>query len=60
MQQSKQEEILVELMRQLDDKVNVDAGVILQNPTSVSTCSDLATKEWDEFFQNHPQLIGLS
>ena len=60
MEHSKQVKILSELIRQLDEKVNVDAGVILQNPTSVYTCSDLANKEWGEFFQNHPQLVGLS
>ena len=60
MEHSKQVKILSELIRQLDEKVNVDAGVILQNPTSAYTCSDLANKEWGEFFQNHPQLVGLS
>ena len=29
-------------------------------PTSVYTCKDIAKKEWDSFFQNHPQLIGMS
>ncbi|SVD35260.1 uncharacterized protein METZ01_LOCUS388114, partial [marine metagenome] len=60
MEHSKQIKILSELIRQLDEKANVDAGVILQNPTSVYTCSDLANKEWEKFFQNHPQLVGLS
>ena len=54
MEHSKQIKILSELIRQLDEKANVDAGVILQNPTSVYTCPDLANKEWGEFFQNHP------
>ena len=55
MEHSKQVKILSELIRQLDEKVNVDAGVILQNPTLAYTCSDLANKEWEEFFQKHPQ-----
>ena len=60
MEHSKQVEILKELMRQLDNKVNVDAGVMYQNPTSVYTCPELAEKEREQFFRNHPQLIGLT
>ncbi len=52
--------ILKELMRQLDDGKNVDAGIQFRNPTSAYTCKDLAAREWDSFFQNHPQLIGLT
>ena len=60
MEHQKQVKILSELLRQLDENVNVDAGVILRNPTSVYTCPEIASREWGEFFQNHPQLIGLS
>ena len=60
MEQQKQVKILSELLRQLDENVNVDAGVILRNPTSVYTSPDIAKREWEKFFQNHPQLIGLS
>ena len=60
MKHQKQVKILSELLRQLDHNVNVDAGVILRNPTSVYTCPDIASREWGTFFQNHPQLIGLS
>lgn len=60
MQHAKQVEILKELRRQLDEKVNVDAGVMYRNPTSVYTCPDLAKREWETFFRNHPQMIGLS
>ena len=60
MDHTKQIEILSELLRQLDEHVNVDAGVILRNPTFVYTCSDLANREWGKFFQDHAQLIGLS
>ena len=59
MKHQKQVKILSELLRQLDHNVNVDAGVILRNPTSVYTCPDIASREWGKFFQNHPQLIGL-
>jgi phenylpropionate dioxygenase-like ring-hydroxylating dioxygenase large terminal subunit len=52
--------LIKELTRQIDNKVNVDAGVMMKTPTSVYTCTDLAEKEWRHFFQGHPQLIGLS
>ncbi len=52
--------ILEELMRQLDEKRNVDAGVMYRNPTSVYTCPDVARREYEAFFRDHPQLIGLS
>jgi phenylpropionate dioxygenase-like ring-hydroxylating dioxygenase large terminal subunit len=29
-------------------------------PTAAYVCPDQAAKEWDAFFRNHPQLIGLS
>ena len=60
MKHNKQIEILSELLRQLDEHANVDAGVILRNPTVVYTCPDLANREWNKFFQDHAQLIGLS
>lgn len=52
--------IMKELLRQLDEKVNVDAGVQYRNPTSSYTCPDLAKREWETFFQAHPQMIGMS
>jgi len=60
MEHAKQVTILKELMRQLDEKVNVDAGVMYKNPTSVYTCREIAGKEREVLFRNHPQLIGLS
>lgn len=60
MEHATQIEIARELMRQIDQKVNVDAGVMYRNPTWAYTCPDLAAKEWEAFFQNHPQMIGLS
>ena len=52
--------IVRELLRQLDENVNIDAGVQMVNPTSSYTCVDQAQREWDELFRGHPQLIGLS
>ncbi|MEM7412018.1 MAG: SRPBCC family protein [Myxococcota bacterium] len=52
--------ILKELMSQLDEQRNVDAGVGYRQPTSVYTCPEIADREWESFFRQHPQLIGLS
>jgi phenylpropionate dioxygenase-like ring-hydroxylating dioxygenase large terminal subunit len=48
------------LMARLDSGTNVDAGGFRQNPTSVYCDPELAARERDEFFVNHPQMIGVS
>jgi len=60
MQHATQVRILRELMSQLDEKRNVDAGVQYRLPTSDYVCPELAAREWQRFFREHPQLIGLS
>ncbi|MEM7002204.1 MAG: SRPBCC family protein [Pseudomonadota bacterium] len=60
MEHALQVEILKELMEQLDEGRNVDAGVQYRMPTASYVCPERAAKERQEFFQNHPQLIGLS
>ncbi|MFT5805360.1 MAG: phenylpropionate dioxygenase-like ring-hydroxylating dioxygenase large terminal subunit, partial [Candidatus Paceibacteria bacterium] len=60
MKQDKQVEILKELMRQVDEGKNIDAGVQYKMPTAAYVCPDIAAKEWRLLFQHHPQLIGLS
>jgi len=52
--------ILKELMSQLDEGRNVDAGVMLRNPTEVYVDRELAERERQAFFRDHPQLIGFS
>ena len=52
--------IIKELMTQLDEGKNVDAGVQYKMPTSSYVCRETAAREQQEFFLNHPQLIGLS
>jgi phenylpropionate dioxygenase-like ring-hydroxylating dioxygenase large terminal subunit len=47
-------------MRQLDEGRNVDAGVQYRVPTAPYVCPEQAAKEWESFFRNHPQLVGLS
>lgn len=60
MKHALQVEILKELMQQLDEGKNVDAGVQYKMPTDNYVCPEQATLEQESFFQNHPQLIGMS
>ncbi len=52
--------IIKELMSQLDENRNIDAGAQYRLPTSDYVCPDLAKREWNSFFREHPQVIGLS
>ena len=60
MEHALQVEILKELMQQLDEGKNIDAGVQYRMPTTSYVCPEVAARERDAFFRNHPQLIGLS
>ncbi len=60
MDQATQTSILKELMRQIDSGANADAGVQYKVPTSIYADRALAAQEWEHFFQNHAQMIGLS
>ena len=60
MEHTKQVEILKALMQQLDEGKNIDAGVQYRHQTTAYVCTDRAAKEEKEYFQNHPQLVGLS
>lgn len=60
MERELQMSILKELMRQIDEGRNIDAGVQYKMSTAAYTCPDIAAKERDVLFQNHPQVIGLS
>lgn len=60
MEHALQVRILKELMQQLDEGRNVDAGVQYRMPTSSYVCPEQAKRENEAFFQDHPQLIGLS
>ena len=60
MEHALQVEILKELMQQLDEGKNIDAGVMYRMPTNAYVCPEQAALEQERFFKNHPQLIGLS
>jgi nitrite reductase/ring-hydroxylating ferredoxin subunit len=48
------------LLSHIDNDTNVDAGVQLKNPVSGYTSSQIASQEWQHFFQDYPHLLGLS
>ena len=60
MKHAEQINVLKELIRQMETKTTCDAGRVLINPTSSYTDEARAKREWDTFFQNHPQVLGLS
>jgi phenylpropionate dioxygenase-like ring-hydroxylating dioxygenase large terminal subunit len=60
MKHAVQIEVLRELLRQLDEGVNADAGGVRAAPAETYTCPDLARKEWAAFFRGHPQMVGMS
>ena len=60
MERSEQIRTLKGLMSHLDSKTNVDAGGIMKTPSDTYTCEDRFKMEWDTFFLNHPQIIGMS
>lgn len=55
-----QVEVLRELMDQLDAGVNADAGGMRVFPADTYTSPELAAKEWQVFFREHPQIVGMS
>jgi len=48
------------LMDHIDRGTTVDEGVIRTIPVTDYTSPERATLEWEAFFTNHPQMIGLS
>ena len=60
MKHTEQINVLNELLHYIDTDTVHDTGRVLLNPTSCYVDADLAKREWDTFFQRHPQIIGLS
>jgi len=48
------------LLERIDSGTNVDAGKFYENPTDNYINKELANREWETFFCNSPQLVGLS
>jgi phenylpropionate dioxygenase-like ring-hydroxylating dioxygenase large terminal subunit len=58
--QEVQVRLIEEMLERLDAGVNVDAGGLRRNPTTVYVDPELASREWEAFFAGHPQMVGLS
>ena len=52
--------LLKGLIHYQESGTNVDAGGIIQNPSSTYTCEERFEKEWNTFFKNHPQIVGMT
>ena len=48
------------LLDHLDNKTNVKAEGMIKNPADTYTSEDRFQNEWNNFFLEHPQIIGLS
>ena len=60
MQHAEQVRLIKEITARMDRGENVDAGGIRKNPSSVYVCPELLAREWEVFFKNHPQVIGMT
>ena len=52
--------ILKGLINYLYSKTIVDAGGIMKAPADTYTSQERFDREWEYFFLNHPQIIGMS
>ena len=60
MQKEEQVRLLKGLISYLDSGENVDAGGIMQNPSGTYTCEKRFSKEWNKFFRDYPQIVGMT
>lgn len=60
MERQEQVRLIKGLMHYLDTDTNVDAGGQVRNPVSGYTSPDIASREWESFFQDYPHVLGLS
>jgi phenylpropionate dioxygenase-like ring-hydroxylating dioxygenase large terminal subunit len=60
LRREEQVRVIEGLMKHLDEGTNVDAGRQLRNPMSSYTCPEMAAREWEQFFQGYPHVLGLS
>ena len=60
MEQQKQVQLIDVLNEQIEQGVNFDTGKVLKVPNERFVDPDIAEKEWENLFQNTPQVVGLS
>ena len=52
--------LLKGLIHYQESGTNVDAGGIIKNPSSTYTCEERFEKEWNTFFKDYPQIVGMT
>ena len=60
MERVEQLRLLKGLINHLDLKTNINAGGIIKTPADTYISEERFDREWNTFFLNHPQIIGLS
>ena len=60
MQKEEQVRLLKGLINYLETGTNVDAGGIMQTPTSTYTSEERFSEEWNKFFRDYPQIVGMT
>ena len=60
MQKEEQVRLLKGLINYLETGTNVDAGGIMQTPTDTYTSEDRFSQEWNKFFRDYPQIVGMT
>ena len=60
MQKEEQVRLLKGLISYLDSGLTVDAGGIMLNPPETYTCEKRFSKEWNTFFRDYPQIVGMT
>jgi len=52
--------LLKGLIHYQESGTNVDAGGVIKNPSSTYTCEERFEKEWNTFFKDYPQIVGMT
>jgi phenylpropionate dioxygenase-like ring-hydroxylating dioxygenase large terminal subunit len=60
MDHAEQVRVIRTLMKRLDEGSNVDAGVIRKIEVGDYVSKERAALDWNAFFKDHPQVVGLS
>ena len=60
MQNEEQVRVLKGLINYLETGTNVDAAGIMQTPTDTYTSEERFSEEWNKFFRDYPQIIGMT
>ncbi|MGR8920423.1 MAG: aromatic ring-hydroxylating oxygenase subunit alpha [Gammaproteobacteria bacterium] len=60
MKHAAQVDLMKKMLDMIDSNTTEDAGQVSRNPTSHYVDPEIARREWETMFANHPQVLGLS